>query len=185
MAPALPSSAADARALRFELNFFRSPKPVVGLDIGSSAVKAVELKPNGSKGFKIAAYASESIPPDTIVDGAVIDAVTVADAIRRIFDTKRFKAKDVVASLSGNAVIVKKIALPVMTDAELADSIHWEAEQYIPFRSTSRTSTSITRCSIAARPIPASRRWTCCSLPQRRTRSPTTRASFPRRAKRR
>jgi type IV pilus assembly protein PilM len=119
--------------LRLELNFFRSPKPVVGLDIGSSAVKAVELKPNGSKGFKVAAYASESIPPDTIVDGAVIDAVTVADAIRRIFDTKRFKAKDVVASLSGNAVIVKKIALPVMTDAELADSIHWEAEQYIPF----------------------------------------------------
>ena len=75
----------------------------------------------------------ESIPPDTIVDGAIIDAVAVADAIRRIFDTKRFKAKDVVASLSGNAVIVKKIALPVMTDAELAESIHWEAEQYIPF----------------------------------------------------
>jgi type IV pilus assembly protein PilM len=115
------------------MSFLRSPKPVVGLDIGSSAVKAIELKPNGSKGFKVSAYASESIPPDTIVDGAVIDAVTVADAIRRIFDTKRFKAKDVVASLSGNAVIVKKIALPVMTDAELADSIHWEAEQYIPF----------------------------------------------------
>ena len=115
------------------MSFLRSPKPVVGLDIGSSAVKAIELKPNGSKGFKVSAYASESIPPDTIVDGAIIDAVTVADAIRRIFDTKRFKAKDVVASLSGNAVIVKKIALPVMTDAELADSIHWEAEQYIPF----------------------------------------------------
>jgi type IV pilus assembly protein PilM len=133
MAPALRNSSVDARPLRFELSLRRSPKPVVGLDIGSSAVKAIELKPNGSKGFKVVAYASESIPPDTIVDGAVIDAVTVADAIRRIFDTKRFKAKDVVASLSGNAVIVKKIALPVMTDAELADSIHWEAEQYIPF----------------------------------------------------
>ena len=44
-----------------------------------------------------------------------------------------FKSKDVAASLSGNAVIVKKISLPLMTDAELAESIFWEAEQYIPF----------------------------------------------------
>jgi type IV pilus assembly protein PilM len=116
-----------------DFSLFRKPKSVVGLDIGSSAVKAVELKPQGKNGFRVAAYASEPVPPDTIVDGAIIDAVAVADAIRRIFDTKRFKATDVVASLSGSSVIVKKIALPVMTEAELAESIHWEAEQYIPF----------------------------------------------------
>jgi type IV pilus assembly protein PilM len=116
-----------------DFSLFRKPKSVVGLDIGSSAVKAVELKPQGKNGFKVAAYASEPVPPDTIVDGAIIDAVAVADAIRRIFDSKRFKATDVVASLSGSSVIVKKIALPVMTEAELAESIHWEAEQYIPF----------------------------------------------------
>jgi type IV pilus assembly protein PilM len=46
---------------------------------------------------------------------------------------KAFKAKDVCASLSGNAVIVKKITLPVMTESELGESIYWEAEQYIPF----------------------------------------------------
>ena len=116
-----------------EISLFRKSKTVVGLDIGSSAVKAVELKSNGKNGFKVVAFASEPVPPDTIVDGAIVDGVAVADAIRRIFDTKRFKAKDVVASLSGNAVIVKKIALPVMTEAELDESIHWEAEQYIPF----------------------------------------------------
>jgi type IV pilus assembly protein PilM len=119
--------------LTIDFSFFRKTKSVVGLDIGSSAVKAVELKPAGKAGFKIAAFASEPLPPDTIVDGAIIDGVAVADAIRRIFDTKRFKARDVVASVSGNAVIVKKIALPVMTEAELDESIHWEAEQYIPF----------------------------------------------------
>jgi type IV pilus assembly protein PilM len=116
-----------------ELSLFRKPKAVVGLDIGSSAVKAIELKPQGKGGFRVAAYASEPLPPDTIVDGAIVDAVAVADAIRRIFDSKRFKATDVVASLSGSSVIVKKIALPVMTESELAESIHWEAEQYIPF----------------------------------------------------
>jgi type IV pilus assembly protein PilM len=116
-----------------DFSLFRKPKAVVGLDIGSSAVKAVELKAAGNAAFKVVAFASEPVPPETIVDGAIVDGVAVADAIRRIFDTKRFKAKDVVASLSGNAVIVKKIALPVMTEAELEESIHWEAEQYIPF----------------------------------------------------
>src|SRR3989454_10079518 len=111
---------------------FGKAKTVVGLDIGSSAVKAVELKPAG-KGFKVAAFAAEPIPPDSIVDGAIIDGAAVTDAIRRLFENTQFKSKDVAASLSGNAVIVKKINLPVMTEAELAESIYWEAEQYIPF----------------------------------------------------
>ena len=74
-------------------------------------MKAIELKPNGSKGFKVVGLRLG-------IDSARHDCrwrghrrCHVADAIRRIFDTKRFKAKDVVASLSGNAVIVKKIAL--------------------------------------------------------------------------
>jgi type IV pilus assembly protein PilM len=111
---------------------FRKAKAVVGLDIGSSAVKAVELKQAG-KAFKVVAFASEPVPPDSIVDGAIIDGAAVSDAIRRLFENKAFKTKEVAASLSGNAVIVKKINLPVMTEAELAESIYWEAEQYIPF----------------------------------------------------
>jgi len=110
----------------------KSKKAVVGLDIGSSSVKAVELKAVG-KTFKVTAFASEPVPPDSIVDGAIIDGGAVADAIRRLFENKAFKTKEVAASLSGNAVIVKKISLPVMTEAELAESIYWEAEQYIPF----------------------------------------------------
>ena len=111
---------------------FRKAKSLVGLDIGSSAVKAVELKPVG-RGYRVAAYGSEPLPPDSIVDGAIIDGAAVADAIRRLFDARGIRTKDVAASLSGNAVIVKKITLPTMTEAELAESIYWEAEQYIPF----------------------------------------------------
>src|SRR3954469_20331191 len=112
---------------------FGKVRTVIGLDIGSSAVKAVEVKPSG-KGYKGTAFGGETVPPDAIVDGAIIDAASVADAIRRVFDSnKAFKTKDVCASLSGNAVIVKKITLPVMTESELAESIYWEAEQYIPF----------------------------------------------------
>ena len=107
-------------------------KNLVGLDIGSSSVKAIELKSAG-KGYRVSAIGVESVPPDSIVDGAIIDGGAVADAVRRLFATKKFKAKDVVASLSGNSVIVKKITLPSMTEAELSESIYWEAEQYIPF----------------------------------------------------
>ena len=111
---------------------FRRPKALVGLDIGSSAVKAVELKPAG-KGYKVTAFGSEPIPTDSIVDGAIIDGGAVADSIRRLFESRHIKTREVAASLSGNAVIVKKISLPVMTAAELSESIYWEAEQYIPF----------------------------------------------------
>ena len=111
---------------------FRRNKSLVGLDIGSSAVKAIELKPAG-KGYRVAAIGVEPVPPDSIVDGAIIDSAAVTAAVRRLFLNKRFKSKQVVASLSGNSVIVKKINLPQMTDQELSESIYWEAEQYIPF----------------------------------------------------
>jgi type IV pilus assembly protein PilM len=111
---------------------FRRAKALVGLDIGSSAVKAVELKASG-KTYKVTGFGTEPLPPDSIVDGAIIDGAAVADAIRRLFDGRNIKTKDVAASLSGNAVIVKKISLPIMSEGELAESIYWEAEQYIPF----------------------------------------------------
>ena len=111
---------------------FRRAKNLVGLDIGSSAVKAIELKASG-KGYRVNAIAVEPVQPDSIVDGAIIDGAAVAEAIGRLFASRKFSSKDVVVSLSGSAVIVKKITLPVMTEQELSESIHWEAEQYIPF----------------------------------------------------
>ncbi len=104
---------------------------MIGLDIGSSAVKAVELKASG-RGHRVTAFGSHPLPPDAIVDGAIMDGAAVADSIKRLLG-RGFKTKEVATSLSGSAVIVKKISLPVMTPSELADSIHWEAEPYIPF----------------------------------------------------
>jgi type IV pilus assembly protein PilM len=115
------------------VGLFRTSKSIVGLDIGSSAVKAVELTPAG-KGFRVAAFGRETMPADAIVDGTIVDAAAVAATIRRVFESHAaFRSADVCTSLSGNAVIVKKITLPVMTQAELDQSIYWEAEQYIPF----------------------------------------------------
>ena len=73
---------------------FRRAKALVGLDIGSSAVKAVELKAAG-KSYKVTGFGTEALPPDSIVDGAIIDGAAVADAIRRLFDGRNIKTKDV------------------------------------------------------------------------------------------
>ena len=111
---------------------FGKQKSVVGLDIGSSTVKAVELRQVG-KGYRVAAFGFEPVPAESIVDGTIVDSGAVADTIRRLFERQKIKTKEVVASISGNAVIVKKITVPIMTEEELSESIQWEAEQYVPF----------------------------------------------------
>ncbi len=111
---------------------FRRNKCLVGLDIGSSAVKAIELKRSRS-GYSVAAIGVEPVPHDSIVDGAVIDFVAVTAAVRRVLDNKRFTSREVAAALSGNSVIVKSISLPHLKEPALSDSIYWGAEEYIPF----------------------------------------------------
>ncbi len=111
---------------------FGKGKNVIGLDIGSSSIKLVELN-EGKGGYKLQNLAISPLPPEAIVDGALMDSVTIVDTIRDLISTCKVKTKDVVTSVSGHSVIVKKITLPFMTQAELEESIQWEAERYIPF----------------------------------------------------
>jgi type IV pilus assembly protein PilM len=114
--------------------FFGRTKSLVGLDIGSSSVKAVELKDLGKgRGYQLLNIGIEPLSPEAIVDGAIMDSGLVAETIQRLFTTSRIKSQEVAISLSGHSVIIKKISLPQMTQEELSESIQWEAEQYIPF----------------------------------------------------
>ncbi len=112
--------------------FGSKKKSIVGLDIGSSALKAVELKPVRN-GFELLHIAHHNLQSDTIVDGHIIDLNHVSDSINRVWSDNNIKTSQVATSLSGHAVIVKKIMLPQMSSEELDEQIHWEAEQYIPF----------------------------------------------------
>jgi type IV pilus assembly protein PilM len=117
------------------VGLFGKKKGLVGVDVGSSAIKAVELKVGG-KGrdeYQLLNIGIEPLPPEAIVDGAIMDSGAVIDAIQRLFQENRIKTTEVATGVCGNAVIVKKISLPQMSADELAESIHWEAEQYIPF----------------------------------------------------
>lgn len=107
-------------------------KDVIGLDIGCSSIKMVELR-EGKNGYKLHSLGISPLPPEAIVDGALMDSVTIIDTIRDLINASKTKTKDVVTSISGHSVIVKKITLPFMTESELEESIQWEAERYIPF----------------------------------------------------
>src|SRR5271165_6971200 len=113
------------------LNLGRT-KSLIGLDIGSSSVKAVELKKTKA-GYELVSYGIETLAQDTVVDGAIMDAPSVAEKIISIFDNQKIKAKDVATSVSGHSVIVKRVSMPVMTEEELFDRVHAEASQHIPF----------------------------------------------------
>src|SRR5215510_873005 len=110
----------------------KKSKQIIGLDIGSSSIKAVELK-STKAGYELVSFGMESLAPDTVVDGAIMDAPQVANAISKIFDAERIKTKNVATSVSGHSVIVKRVPLPLMTEDELYDRIPSEASQHIPF----------------------------------------------------
>ena len=113
---------------------FGKSRNLVGLDIGDSSVKVVELKELGKgRGYQLSKLGWEPLSSEAIVDGAIMDSQLVVDTIQRLFQRCGIKGNQVATAVSGHSVIVKRISLPVMSEAELAESIHWEAEQYIPF----------------------------------------------------
>lgn len=115
------------------IKFLNKSKQVVGLDIGSCAIKTAEVRALRKGAIELVNLGFEELSPDCIVDGVIISKLPVSDAINRMFTQQNIKNRRVATSISGHSVIVKKIALPAQDDEDLAESIRWEAEQYIPF----------------------------------------------------
>jgi type IV pilus assembly protein PilM len=107
-------------------------KLCVGIDIGASSVKLCQLKKKKGS-FQLAAFGQVPLASETVVDGALMNSARVVEAIQELVRSHRIKNKQVALSVSGHAVIIKKIPLPQMTREELEQSIQWEAEQFIPF----------------------------------------------------
>jgi type IV pilus assembly protein PilM len=119
--------------VKFSLPRFTS-RSAVGLDVGSSTIKAVELSRKGrSGGFELSHLGVATVPSEAIVQGAFLNASAITEAIREAIDHGKIKTKNVAAAVSGHSVIVKKVSLPAMSREELDEQIRWEAEQYIPF----------------------------------------------------
>ena len=107
-------------------------KNAIGLDIGSSSIKLIQLKET-SKGIHLVNFDMALLPPEAVVDGALMNFTAIVEKIRELLRVHRIRFKECALSISGHSVIIKKISLPEMTPEELQESIQWEAEQYIPF----------------------------------------------------
>ncbi|MGH7233104.1 MAG: type IV pilus assembly protein PilM, partial [Nitrospiraceae bacterium] len=113
-------------------SLFGGNKQLVALDIGSSAIKLVQVKEVKGKYF-LQKFGLKPLEPEVIVDGTVMDAGRVVTAIKELLQETNVKLKNVATSISGHSVIVKKITLPPMADDELDAQVKAAAEQYIPF----------------------------------------------------
>jgi type IV pilus assembly protein PilM len=107
-------------------------KNLVGVDIGTSSIKVCQLKET-RRGYILVRAGYAELAQQTIVDGQVMDAGRVVEALQRVFQEAKIRQKDIALSVSGQSVIIRKITVPMMTPAELEEQIHWEAEQHIPF----------------------------------------------------
>ncbi len=112
------------------------PTPIknklVGLDIGSHAIKLAEIE-DTKKGRILKNFGIIGLPQDAIVEGSIKEMEIVSSAIKTLYKNMKVKNKNVVTSISGYSVIVKKISIPKRGEAELDASIQDEAEQFIPF----------------------------------------------------
>src|SRR5262245_2730669 len=110
-------------------------KLALGLDIGSTGVKLIQLKEQRRRGqvtYALQSFGMKPLPPEAIVDGALMNSTAIVQAMQELVSELRIKVKDVAIGVSGHSVIIKKIQMPRMTQEELEESIQWEAEQYIP-----------------------------------------------------
>jgi type IV pilus assembly protein PilM len=111
---------------------FKTNKDIVGIDIGSSSVKLVQLR-EAKGGYHLVSLGMALLPPEAIVDNVIMDSSSVVQAIRNLVESQKIKTKNVATAISGHSVIIRKVQLPMMVEDEMEASIQWEAEQYIPF----------------------------------------------------
>lgn len=111
---------------------FGSKNHLVGLDIGSRAIKAAEAVET-KKGWELKGFGSIDIEPGAIEEGVIKNPETMSNAVKQLFDLYNFKTKNVAISIGGYSVIVKNISVQKMPEEQLVDTLNFEAEQYIPF----------------------------------------------------
>jgi type IV pilus assembly protein PilM len=102
---------------------FRRGKSVVGLDLGSQVVKAVEITLEGPEPV-ITGFARVEIPPGG----------DKAQAVAEVLKRGRFRAKQVVTGVAGQPVVVRYVQMPKMSESELRQAIKVEADRYVPFQ---------------------------------------------------
>ncbi|HEV3265467.1 MAG TPA: type IV pilus assembly protein PilM [Acidimicrobiales bacterium] len=108
------------------------PQLIVGLDIGTSAVRAAELDVS-SKPPRLINYGQIGLPPGSVVDGEIQDATAVSEAVRRLWKNGQFSTTSVIVGIAGLRAITREIDLPYVPDNEVDSAVRFHSEEVIPF----------------------------------------------------
>jgi len=125
----------DIKKINININInelFSGRKMLVGLDIGSSSLKLVALQET-SKGYLLKSFHRVPVARGVIMDGLLVGHEELTARIKELFQLSNCRMKSVVISLSGHAVIVKKVSFTSMDEGELRELVHDEASKYLPF----------------------------------------------------
>lgn len=109
-----------------------SKEDIVGLDIGSSSIKAVQLTHTPGTAYTLTALGIEPLPPMAIKQGEIAYVEPITRAIEHLYQKYKIKGRKVALALTGHSVSVKRITLPLAPEDELVDMVRWEADQYLP-----------------------------------------------------
>jgi len=110
----------------------KGKKSTIGLDIGSSSIKVVEIA-HDRFGGRLVNYGISEPLSEAIVDGEIMDRQMVHEAITNLLESRQIRNKNVVTAVSGRAVIVKKILMARLNEDDAKEAIQWEAEQHVPY----------------------------------------------------
>ena len=106
---------------------------ILGIDIGSSSLKLVELE-SSSKGLKVVTAHISPVAPGIIKEGKIDDVPGLAEVLRRAVVNSRSKTKTIAFAVPGSAVITRLVDMPAdLSEDELEMQLLLEAEQYIPY----------------------------------------------------
>ena len=109
-------------------------RPLIGVDISSTAIKMVELVDAGKGQPRVERYAIELLPKDAMLDGNLASLEAVAETLRRCWERLGTSTRYIAMALPTSAVITKKITLPAnLREEEMEIQVESEANQYIPF----------------------------------------------------
>lgn len=121
----------------FSLGLGRGQAPLLGIDIGSTAVKLVELSQAGKAAhhtYRVESWAVELMPPGALAERKIADPEVVSQVIRKALTRSGSRAKRCAVAIPGSAVITKIINLSAnLKDAEMESLIQLDADQYIPY----------------------------------------------------
>ncbi|HUI43631.1 MAG TPA: type IV pilus assembly protein PilM [Terriglobia bacterium] len=108
----------------------KTDRDLVGVDIGTSSVKAVQLRKKGRE-IELVSAGLADLSPDAIVDGAIMDTLSVSAAISKVFHDNHISTRRVATSVSGSAVMVKRIGVTAASQEELAEAVPAEARRQL------------------------------------------------------